>query len=79
MGEEELSTQNQKIYQRAQKLLNYMTQSFYTTEIQTGRKGEYVGRNAVVRDIKGILDGTFDLVPPERFLYISDTKSTTLK
>jgi len=79
VGEEELSAENQKIYARARKLLNYMTQSFFTTEVQSGRAGVYVERKDVVRDVKAILDGTFDLVPAEKFLYIGDTKSTTLK
>ena len=78
VGEEELSAENQKIYTRAQKLLNYMTQSFFTTEVQSGRKGIYVDIKDVVIDVGAILDGTLDLVPPEKFLYIGDTKSATL-
>jgi F-type H+-transporting ATPase subunit beta len=75
VGEEELSVENQKRYQRAQKLLNYMTQSFIVTEIETGRKGAKVPRELVVRDVKAILDGTLDDVPADKFLYIADLAS----
>jgi len=79
VGEEELSAENQKIYARARKLLNYMTQSFFTTEVQSGRKGVYVERKNVVRDVQAILNGTLDLVPAERLMYIGDIKSATLE
>ena len=75
VGEEELSIENQKRYQRAQKLLNYMTQSFIVTEIETGRKGAKVPRELVVRDVRAILDGTLDAVPADKFLYIADLAS----
>jgi len=75
VGEEELSIENQKRYLRAQKLLNYMTQSFIVTEIETGRKGAKVPRELVVRDVRAILDGTLDDVPADKFLYIADLAS----
>lgn len=72
VGEEELSIENQKRYLRAQKILNYMTQSFIITEVETGRPGVKVRRELVVRDVRAILDGVLDDVPAERFLYIGD-------
>lgn len=78
VGEEELSLDNQLRYKRAQKLLNYMTQSFIVTEVETGRKGAKVPRELVVRDVLAILDGKMDSVPADRFLYISDLVSAQL-
>lgn len=75
VGEEELSIENQKRYTRAQKLLNYMTQSFIITEVETGRKGVRVARELVVSDVQGILDGNFDHVPADDFWYIGDLAS----
>jgi F-type H+-transporting ATPase subunit beta len=68
VGEEELSIENQKRYTRAQKILNYMTQSFIITEVETGRKG-------VVQDVQAILDGKLDEVPADAFWYIGDLAS----
>jgi len=78
VGEEELSEENQKRYMRAQKLLNYMTQSFIITEVETGRDGVKVPRELVVRDVQAILDGKLDAVPAESFWYIGDLVSAGL-
>ncbi|KKS46222.1 MAG: ATP synthase subunit beta [Parcubacteria group bacterium GW2011_GWA1_47_8] len=78
VGEEELSSDNQKVYIRAQKILNYMTQPFFTAEGQTGKPGAYVRREDAVRDVKAILDGEMDAIPVERFLYIGDIKSAKI-
>ncbi len=78
VGEEELSLENQQRYSRAQKLLNYMTQGFVSTETETGRPGVKVPRATVVADVQMILSGKLDAVPAEDFLYISDIKSANL-
>lgn len=74
IGEEELSVDDQKLFHRAQKILNYMTQPFFTAEQQTGRKGKFVLRESVIRDVNLILDGKYDDVEIERFLYLGDLK-----
>ena len=72
IGEEELTPDDRKLYQRAQKILNYMTQPFFTTSTQTGRPGVLVARKDVVRDVHLIIQGRFDSVPAEQLLYIGD-------
>lgn len=74
VGEEELSLENQKKYERARRILNYMTQPLFTTEIQTGRGGVYVKRNETIRDVKNILSGQADTIPAEKLLYIDTIK-----
>ncbi len=70
VGEDELSSDNRTIYDRGQKILNYLTQPFYTAEVQTGRKGEFVPRTTTIRDIRQILDGKHDNTPANALLYI---------
>ena len=70
VGEAELSPYDQLIYQRAKKLINYLTQPFFTTESQTGKKGITVERNTTVQDVDMIISGKLDQVPAEKFLYI---------
>ncbi|MDO8638204.1 MAG: F0F1 ATP synthase subunit beta [Candidatus Daviesbacteria bacterium] len=72
MGESELSPKDQLIYSRVKKVINYLTQPFFSTEIQTGRKGVYVPRQTTIDDIKLILSGKLDSVPAEKLLYIGD-------
>ena len=78
VGEEELSLENQQRYSRAQKLLNYMTQSFLSTAVETGRDGVKVTRQTVVKDVQSILAGKVDDVPADDFLYISDLRAAGL-
>lgn len=70
VGESELSHEDQLLYQRAKKLRNYMTQSFFVAENQTGRKGVYVPLKTVVEDVGAIIGGGYDEISDEKFLFI---------
>jgi F-type H+/Na+-transporting ATPase subunit beta len=70
VGESELSTSDRVLFTRIKKIANYFTQPFFVTEGHTGRKGVYVPRQTTISDIKQILSGKFDDVPPEKFLFI---------
>jgi len=70
IGESELSPDDRILYGRAQKLRYYMTQSLFVLEAQTGKPGIYVPLKDTISDVNLILNGTFDKVPKEKFLYI---------
>ena len=70
MGEAELSDEDRITYQRVKKLKNFMTQSFYVTEAQTGRPGSYVPLEKTVQDVKDIIEGKYDDVTEDKFLFI---------
>ena len=70
VGESELSEEDRILYQRANKLRNYMTQSFFVTEKQTGRKGAYVAVEDTVKDVKDIIEGKYDHISEDRFMFI---------
>lgn len=70
VGQSELSAQDQLLFERVKKVVNYLTQPFFSTERQTGRTGVYVPSKTTINDVKAILSGKLDKVPPERFLYI---------
>lgn len=78
IGESELSIENRLLYQRTKKIMNYLTQPFFMTENQTGRKGVYVSRDITVSDIEIILAGTLDEVPVDKFLYLGSLKDAGL-
>lgn len=73
IGESELSAQDRVVYERAMRLRNYMTQMTVTAEAQTGIPGVFVKREDVINDVEAILNGTFDDVPVEDFMYIGTT------
>lgn len=70
VGESELSLEDKILYLRAKKLRNYMTQSFFVAQNQTGRVGKYVAKQTTVSDVRDILDGKYDILTEEKFLYI---------
>lgn len=75
VGKDELSAENRITFERAQKILNYLTQPFYTAETQTGRKGEFVARSKTISDIRKIIDGKIDTTPTSALLYIGSLDS----
>jgi len=78
VGESELSPENRILYNRTKKIVNYLTQPFFMTEKQTGRRGVYVSRMTTVKDIVMILSGALDNIPTEKFMYIGSLKEAKL-
>jgi len=74
VGISELSLEDQTTYKRAKKLQNFMTQNFFVVANQTGRQGKYVPRLTTVADVKNIMEGKYDEVEPEKFLYLGSAK-----
>ena len=70
VGETELSPSDQLLYNRVKKVMNYLTQPFFSTEVSTGRKGVYVPKKNTISDIKAILSGKLDNVPNEKLKYL---------
>lgn len=72
VGESELSNEDRQIYHRAKKIRNYMTQSFFVAEPQTGRPGKFVPVKSTIRDVKQILDGACDNLDEDKLLFIGE-------
>ena len=70
VGESELSDEDRTAYQRSKKIKNYMTQNFFVASGQTGKPGSYVPVEDTVNAVKGILEGRYDDIPEEKFLFI---------
>lgn len=75
IGMSELSVSDQIVYNRIGKVINYLTQPFFSTEHQTSRKGEYVSKQDLLNDIKLILNGKLDHVDSGKLLYIGALKN----
>ena len=79
IGESELSTEDRLIYERAKKLKNYMTQSFFVAEAQTGRPGKYVPIKTCVSDVRQILEGKVDDIDENKFVFLGSLKEVKNK
>jgi F-type H+/Na+-transporting ATPase subunit beta len=76
VGESELSHEDQVVYKRSKLLKNYMTQSFFVASSQTGRPGKYIPIKTTVKDVTDILNGVYDTVSEDKFLYIGEAKES---
>ncbi len=76
IGVDELNKEDQKIYKRADKLYNFMTQPFHVSEVYTGKKGEYVSIEENVEGCARIMDGDFDHLRKEDFYMIGKVPRT---
>ncbi len=70
IGVEELNKEDQAIYKRAEKLLNFMTQPFHVTEVFTGKKGAFVSIQENVEGCARIINGDFDHLGSDEFYMI---------
>ena len=70
VGIEELSLEDRRIFERARKLHNFLSQPFFTAELYTGRPGVYVSVTATVDGARRILEGEFDHRPDSDFYMI---------
>lgn len=75
VGESELSAEDQLLYDRTKKIINYLTQPFYTISQQTGRPGVYVSKSTTLNDIKAILSGKLDNVNEQKLMNIGTLES----
>lgn len=74
VGESELNDNDKVIFNRSKKIRNFMTQNFYVAANQTGKPGVYVPMKTTVDDVWEILQGMYDTVSEDKFLYIGSVK-----
>lgn len=60
IGIEELSKQERVVFERAQKMQNFLTQPFFTAEVYTGKSGAYVTLDETLKGAEKILNGGCD-------------------
>jgi F-type H+/Na+-transporting ATPase subunit beta len=74
VGESELSTEDQLLLRRARKLKNFMTQNFFTSATRTNKEGTSLPLQTTIEDVQGILEGRYDYISEESFLFIGSIK-----
>jgi len=77
VGSSELSKNDQVTYQRSLVLKNYMTQSFFVAEPQSGRPGISVPLKQTLEDVKRILSDEYDETDPDLFMFASKLPEAT--
>ena len=74
LGKEGISQEDLIIIERARKLQNFFTQNFFTTEKLTMAKGQFVGLKETIASVSRILEGEFDDLEAQDFLYIGSVE-----
>ncbi len=67
IGIEELSRNDRTIFHRARKLDNFLTQPFFTAEVYTNRKGQYVSLEETLVGCERIIAGRMDSTGDDEF------------
>ncbi len=70
IGVEELSKEDRVIFERARRLQNFLTQPFFTAELYTGRKGQYVPLEQTLESCEKIVSGAVDKTQAEELYMI---------
>lgn len=78
VGKEELSKQERVIFDRAKKLQNFLTQSFFVAEAYTGKKGAYVSLENTIAGCEKIISGSLDSIPDEKFYMIGQIEEALI-
>ncbi len=64
-----LSPEDKTVIARARRVQRFFTQPFSVAEPFIQRKGQYVGRDETVRGFKALLEGAYDSLPEDAFLW----------
>ncbi|MFV0527216.1 MAG: F0F1 ATP synthase subunit beta [Lachnospiraceae bacterium] len=79
MGMDELADEDKDIVLRARRIQRFLSQPFTVAEQFTGMGGRYVPLSKTLSGFKEILNGKYDEVPEENFLFIGEIEEALKK
>ena len=69
LGMDELSEEDKVLVGRARRIRNFVSQALHVAEAFNGLAGQYVKVEDTVRSFKAIVEGKYDDIPEQAFLY----------
>jgi len=79
LGMDELSDEDKTTVKRARRIQRFFSQPFHVAEQFTGYKGKYVKLEDTIRGFKGIIDGQYDELPEQAFMYVGTIEEAVEK
>lgn len=79
LGMDELSEEDKIVIARARRIRNFLSQPFHVAETFNGFKGIYVPVKETIRSFKEILEGKYDDLPEQAFLYVGTIEQAVEK
>lgn len=79
LGMDELGDEDKVTVNRARKIQRFFSQPFSVAEQFTGMKGKYVPLKETIKGFKEILDGKYDDLPEQAFIYVGTIDEAVAK
>ena len=79
LGIDELSDEDKLTVQRARRIERFFSQPFNVAEVFTGVPGKYVPVGDTVRSFKELLEGKWDHLPEQAFMYVGTIEEAAQK
>ncbi len=79
LGMDELSDEDKVVVNRARRARNFLSQPFNVAEQFSGIKGRYVPLSETVRSFKELLDGKYDDLPEQAFMFVGSIEEAVEK
>lgn len=79
LGMDELQEADKIIVNRARRIRNFLSQPFHVAEVFNGFPGKFVPVSETIRSFKEILDGKYDDLPEQAFLYVGTVEEAVEK
>ena len=79
LGIDELSDEDKLTVQRARRIERFFSQPFNVAEVFTGTPGKYVSVADTVRSFKELLEGKWDHLPEQAFMYVGTIEEAAQK
>lgn len=79
LGMDELSEEDKKTVSRARKVEKFLTQPYHVAEVFTGEPGLYVPLSDTLSGFKGLINGSYDDIPEQAFLYVGTVEDAIKK
>ena len=79
LGIDELSDEDKVIVNRARRIRNFLSQPFVVAEKFSGYEGKFVTVEETVRSFRAILNGDYDRLPEQAFMYVGTIEDAVKK
>lgn len=79
LGMDELSEDDKAIVNRARRIRNFLSQPFNVAEQFSGMDGRYVPKEDTVASFKAILEGKYDHLPEQAFMFVGTVEEAVAK
>ena len=79
LGMDELSEEDKVVVNRARRVRNFLSQPFHVAEVFSGIAGKYATLEDTIRSFIELLDGKYDSLPEQAFMFVGSIEEAVEK